>query len=136
MAIRKLDHFSIRTSRLEETRAFYVEVLSLTDGPRPPFKFPGAWLYSGDDALVHLIGVDPATTEYLGDKEGADMIGTGSLDHVAFIASGLSEMRQRLTGAGTVFRERTVPDLGLHQLFVDDPNGVTIELNYPASEAG
>jgi len=37
-------------------------------------------------------------------------------------------------GAGTLFRERTVPDLGLHQLFIDDPNGVTIELNYPASE--
>jgi catechol 2,3-dioxygenase-like lactoylglutathione lyase family enzyme len=136
MAIRKLDHFSIRTSRLDETKAFYVDVLALTDGPRPPFKFPGAWLYCGTDALVHLIGVDPATTEYLGDKEGGNTIGTGSLDHVAFIASGLSEMRQRLTEAGTLFRERTVPDLGLHQLFIDDPNGVTIELNYPASELG
>ena len=31
-------------------------------------------------------------------------------------------------------RERTVPDLGLHQVFLDDPNGVVIELNYPAAE--
>jgi hypothetical protein len=32
------------------------------------------------------------------------------------------------------YRERTVPGLGLHQLFIEDPSGITIELNYPADE--
>jgi hypothetical protein len=33
------------------------------------------------------------------------------------------------------YRERTVPSLGLHQVFFEDPSAVTIELNYPAEEA-
>ena len=44
------------------------------------------------------------------------------------------EMRAKLSRLGVASRERTVPNLGLHQVFVDDPNGVVIELNYPASE--
>jgi catechol 2,3-dioxygenase-like lactoylglutathione lyase family enzyme len=138
MGIRRLDHFSIRTLKLDETKAFYVDVLGLKDGNRPPFKFPGAWLYNGDDAVVHIVGIDPqnpsSTTDYLGIKGELDAVGTGTLDHVAFVATGLMALRQRLLERSIVFRERTVPDLGLHQVFIDDPNGVTIELNYPASE--
>jgi catechol 2,3-dioxygenase-like lactoylglutathione lyase family enzyme len=138
MGIGKLDHFSIRTLKLDETRSFYVNVLSLTDGPRPPLKFPGVWLYNGNDAVVHLIGIDPqnpsATTDYLGVKEDRDAVGTGTLDHVAFVATGLSEMQARLSKAEMEFRERTIPGLGLHQIFLEDPNGLTIELNYPAEE--
>jgi excinuclease UvrABC ATPase subunit len=26
------------------------------------------------------------------------------------------------------------PSIGLHQLFLDDPNGIVVELNYPATE--
>ena len=44
-------------------------------------------------------------------------------------------MRAKLTAGGHKFFERTVPNLDLHQIFVDDPNGVTIELNFPAAEA-
>lgn len=35
---------------------------------------------------------------------------------------------------GIPVRERTVPVIALHQLFLDDPNGVVIELNYPEEE--
>ena len=44
-------------------------------------------------------------------------------------------MYSRLKSAGFNFRERTVPNLGLHQVFFKDPSGVTIELNFPAEEA-
>jgi len=44
-------------------------------------------------------------------------------------------MRRRLNSHGVAFRERTVPSLGIHQVFFEDPSGVTIELNYPAAEA-
>lgn len=143
MAIRKLGHYSIRTTDLESSRRFYTEVLGLEEGFRPPFPFPGIWLYlpgdKGDYGVVHIIGIDPhdkqGLVDYLGDKEPASLVGTGSLDHVAFLVDGLQAMRRRLTELRIPFTERTVPSLGLHQLFVTDPSGVTVEMNYPASEA-
>jgi catechol 2,3-dioxygenase-like lactoylglutathione lyase family enzyme len=138
MALAKLDHYSIRTPRLDETRRFYAEVMGMHEGPRPPFPFPGAWMYVGDTAMVHLVGYDPndaaGLKQYLGDKPLADG-GTGTIDHVAFVARDLPALKARLDGAGCAYRERTVPSLDLHQLFVEDPNGVTLELNFPGSEA-
>lgn len=143
MAIGRLDHYSIRTPDVEALQRFYTDVLGFIAGPRPPFNFPGAWLYSGPApdsiAVVHIIGVDRANSDgvkdYLGNQDAASPAGTGNLDHIAFRAEGLSEMRERCGRLGVPFRERTVPNLGLHQVFLKDPSGVTIELNYPAAEA-
>ncbi|HEY0825085.1 MAG TPA: VOC family protein [Ramlibacter sp.] len=138
-----LNHFSIRTLDLEATRVFYERVLGLTVGPRPPFPFPGLWMYSGDhgsvaNAVVHIIGMDPKDPEglkgYLGDRDVSSLRGSGAVDHVAFFAEDLAGMLNRLKGLGVPVRERTVPAIGLHQLFLDDPNGVVVELNYPAAE--
>jgi catechol 2,3-dioxygenase-like lactoylglutathione lyase family enzyme len=134
MPIRRLDHYSIRTSRLEETRRFYCDVIGLADGDRPQFDFPGAWLYSGERAVVHVVGIDPndksGLVAYLGEKAGEDVPGTGTIDHVAFVAQGVEEMHERLKARGIAYRDRAIPAMGLHQIFVEDPNGVTIELNY------
>ncbi len=141
MAIEKLDHCAIRTNDLEGTRDFFVDVVGLKVGARPPVKFPGYWLYSGDTAVVHLFGgSDDAGDEdelaaYLGKKDPASLKGSGAVDHLAFRASGLSAMRERLDGAGSRYFERTLPQFGLHQVFVEDPNGVMLELNYAAAEA-
>jgi catechol 2,3-dioxygenase-like lactoylglutathione lyase family enzyme len=118
--------------------------MGLRSGYRPPFAFPGIWLYPGDDesefGVVHIIGVDPddpsGLARYLGDKPMDAVAGTGTFDHIAFLANDWSAMRERCRAAGVRYSERTVPSLGLHQVFVVDPSGVTIELNYPASEAG
>lgn len=136
MTLQRLDHYSIRTPRLDETRRFYADIMGLEEGPRPPFPFPGAWMYRADTAVVHIVGYNPDDAEglkgYLGDKELVSS-GTGTIDHVAFVATDLPAMQARLKAAGVAFRERAVPNLGLHQLFVEDPNGITIELNYPAA---
>src|SRR3954451_16831798 len=138
-----LSHYSIRTTDLDGTRHFYESVLGLTVGPRPDFPFPGLWLYRGDhadmtNAAVHVIGMDRNDPEglkkYLGDRDPQSLQGSGAVDHVAFFATGLAGMRAHLRNLGVSARERTVPDLGLHQVFLDDPNGVVIELNYPAAE--
>ncbi|MES2264989.1 MAG: VOC family protein [Pseudomonadota bacterium] len=143
MAIRKLGHYSIRSGDLEASRRFYTEVLELREGMRPPFKFPGVWLYLGGDeddyGVVHIIGIDPADPQglkdYLGDKDEASLSGSGAVDHVAFLATGLGAMRAKLAARALPFSERSVPSLGLHQLFIADPSGVTIEMNYPYEEA-
>lgn len=138
-----LNHFSIRTTDLEATRVFYESVLGLTVGPRPAFDFPGLWLYNGDhaqssNAMVHVIGMDMNDPEglkrYLGDRDVSSLRGSGAVDHIALMSTGLAAMLAHLKRLGVPCRERTVPSLGLHQLFLDDPCGLVIELNYPADE--
>jgi catechol 2,3-dioxygenase-like lactoylglutathione lyase family enzyme len=132
MAVEALNHFTIRTADLEATRAFYAEVLGLEVGDRPPLGFPGYWLYSAGMPTVHLVG----------PREGDDakpprLAGpTGLLDHIAFSATGLAAMRARLNAHGVTFQERLVPRDGQTQIFLHDPNGVAVELNYPPDEAG
>ena len=121
MPLTNLDHYLLLTQDLEATQDFYVDVLGLTAGPRPPFPFPGAWFYLGDRAVVHVA------------ERGADTAG-GPIDHIAFAATGLAEMLARAEARGLAAQHRKVPDLGLHQLFLHDPNGVKIELNYSAEE--
>jgi catechol 2,3-dioxygenase-like lactoylglutathione lyase family enzyme len=141
MSIQKLDHYSVRTADLERAIKFYADALDLQAGYRPPFRFPGAWLYAAAQPgeaegkpIVHLIGVasgdNAAVADYLGDRAGAQQAGTGAFDHIAFAATGLAEMRARLARYQIAFRERRVPDMELHQVFIHDPEGVMIELNY------
>ena len=138
-----LNHYSIRTADLAACERFYCGLLGLQVGPRPPFPFPGLWLYQGDtsvwaNAAVHIIGIDRNDPEglkaYLGDRDEVALQGSGAVDHVAFFATGLPQMLARLQAQHIEARERTVPLLGLHQVFVDDPNGIVVELNFPAAE--
>jgi catechol 2,3-dioxygenase-like lactoylglutathione lyase family enzyme len=138
-----INHFSIRTADLAATRSFYVDLLGLQEGPRPAFPFPGYWLYQGAhdsyaNAAVHLIGIDPkdggGLQGYLGERDETVLRGSGAVDHVAFVATELADMLERLRAAGIEPRQRTVPGVGLHQLFLDDPSGVVVELNYPMAE--
>lgn len=135
MALRTLDHCSIRTLDLEASRAFYVDVLGMKEGDRPDFPFPGAWLYLADQPVIHLVGVDPddsrGLVEYLGRDIDLDtLLDGGSLDHIAFCATDAHDMIRRLKKNNLPFRERQVPNMDLSQIFVEDPNGITIELNY------
>jgi len=151
MEIKRIDHYSIRTLDVEASRRFYTEVIGLTVGPRPPFKFPGLWLYNGkppadlDHAqgnygIVHVMGVDPNDPQGLIDTLGhvdPETLkgGTGALDHIALSVTGREGMVERCKRKNVDFFERSVPTLGLHQMFLKDPNGVIIELNFPAAEA-
>ena len=142
MSLSTLDHCSIRTVKLDETRDFYVDLLGMVDGDRPDFDFPGNWLYVDGKPVVHLVGVDPedpsGLIEYLGGDIDAATLdgsgGSGAFDHVAFRAKDPEKLMARLEKQGVRFRERKVPDLNLFQIFIEDPNGITVELNYFADE--
>ena len=117
MPLKGLDHVTVNCADLARSRAFYAEVLGLIDGKRPAFPFPGAWLYAGDHPVVHLVG-------------GAPSGPTGSFDHVAFEASDFPATRARLAGMGVDFQENTFAAAGLSQIFLRDPDGVKLELNF------
>jgi len=121
-----LDHFNIRTRKLAETVRFYEYVLGLEKGARPNFAFPGAWMYSEGKPVVHLVDIS-STAE-------AQKPDSGCVHHVAFASRGFDAMRQRLQSRSMQFEARQVPGGDLWQIFVNDPNGVMIELNYEAAK--
>lgn len=119
MAITGLDHINISTAKLAETKAFFMEVLGLEEGWRPDFPFGGAWLYAGGRDVVHLAEV----------AEGRAASRTAALDHFAFTIDDFEAARGALEARGVTFRASEAPGGGIRQLFFNDPNGATVELN-------
>ncbi|MDA1089684.1 MAG: VOC family protein [Proteobacteria bacterium] len=134
MPLTEFHHCSIRTAKLKETRDFFVDILGMDDGDRPPFDFPGHWLYVGENPVVHLIGIDPDDPEglvdYLGDQDVGSLGGSGAVDHIAFNSTDPAALIALLKENNVPFRQRKVPDMDLFQIFLEDPNGVTLEINY------
>ncbi len=136
----RLDHFTIRTARPAETLRFYRDVVGLSDGWRPGFRFPGHWLYAGGRPVLHIVALsddNAALSQYLGLRggQGGGQNGDATIDHLAFRCSDLAAYQERLIERGVAFRERIVPDIAEHQLFAEDPNGITIELIFPHDAA-
>jgi catechol 2,3-dioxygenase-like lactoylglutathione lyase family enzyme len=138
MPVSHLEHFLIQTDDIERTCDWYVRVLGFRIGPSPDFRFPVKWLYLGDRDVIHVCeggaAVSEARRRYLG-QQSEDLRGSGVIDHVAFRCSGLQEMLARLKNAGVEYNERQVDDQALYQVFLFDPNGVKVELNFAAAEA-
>lgn len=134
MLINTLSHVAIRTVDLDESERFYSGVLGLRSGYRPPFRFAGRWLYSGTDEraepIVHLIeaGNVSAVSRYTGSL--ASLKGPSSVDHVAFAATDWATTREHLENMGIAYQDRLTPQSGQHQVFLIDPSGVAIELNF------
>ena len=136
MAIISLDHVNIRTSRLEASLAFYVDVLGLTAGlvPGSHDLSRGAWIMAGDGrAAIHLNLALPGP-DFLGEtKDWSSVAGTGRVHHVAFACTDFDAVHQRLAEAGVPMKLNIVEAVNLKQIFVEDPNGVLLELNFHGS---
>jgi catechol 2,3-dioxygenase-like lactoylglutathione lyase family enzyme len=122
MSVGMLDHYNVSTRKLGDTVRFYEDILGLVNGPRPPFDFPGAWLYSEGHPVLHLNDISPTDKQQPADS--------GVIDHVAFGSRGFEAMKQHLAQKGVSFRVNVVPNSSRRQIFLTDPNNVLIELNY------
>jgi catechol-2,3-dioxygenase len=124
MAVHGLDHVNLRASRplMAALQAFYVEVVGLEPGPRPPFGSEGAWLYAGGHPIVHL------SLEH--DGQARDPGARPVIDHVAFACSDRAAVEARLAAHGVAFRRAVVPGRGQVQLFLVDPAGNGVELDF------
>lgn len=120
MTIRLVDHVNIATERLEETKDFFVEVLGLKVGWRPPFAFDGYWLYAGERAIVHM----QTAPRPVGPSADS------ALNHFAFDVDDLDRLLARLDPRGIPYRAVGVPGTDIRQAFLLDPNGVRVELNH------
>ena len=131
MPLGGLQHYTIEPQDLEKTKDFYVDVLGLENGERPPLGFPGYWLYSGGQAIVHLMGPRTPLEGIVVRGTQKKFEDTGRLDHIAFAASDVDGVRKRLTAKNVQFREQIVPRTGDTQIFLYDPDGIGFELNFP-----
>jgi catechol 2,3-dioxygenase-like lactoylglutathione lyase family enzyme len=122
MSVGVLDHYNVSTRKLKETVQFYEGVLGLENGARPPFDFPGAWLYSEGHPVLHLNDIAGTDRQQRPDS--------GVIDHVAFGSHGFEAMKKHLSGKGIDYRVNVVPNSTRRQIFLRDPNNVEIELNY------
>ena len=121
MPAEQLEHFTLECADLERTRDFYCDLLGLTAGFRPQMDFPGYWLYCGGVPVVHLMKREPA------DRPKAQ---TGRLDHIAFKSVDPEATLGRLKAGGIPYEENKVWEIGLLQVFIYDPDGLQIELNF------
>lgn len=124
------DHINIRTQNLAETIAFYKLVLGVAPGYRPPFPFPGAWLYSGQQAVIHVI---QQSTDYSVEVDSyfngqSKSQGMGNLDHVAFRRKDIDQFLKKINSHGLASNISTPPGTEQAQVFLQDPNGITIEM--------
>jgi len=130
MPLERLDHYFVYAADLEVSRRFYAEVLGLESGPRPNFDFPGYWFYLEGRPVVHM-GNETFAGGYITEDAPRTLSGsTGPVDHIAFRATDIDSFEQRLRARDVVYQRREVPDFALSQLFVKDPDGLTIELNF------
>ena len=126
MSVGLLDHYNVSTRHLKDTVQFYEDVLGFTNGLRPPFNFPGAWLYSAGHPVLHINDISQTDKEQRPDS--------GVIDHVAFGSRGFEALKQHLAGKGVPFRVNEVPNSSRRQIFVTDPNNVLIELNFDVAK--
>ena len=138
MPLSHIEHVLIQTADIAATRDWYVRVIGFRVGPSPEFKFPVCWLYLGEQDVIHVTeggaNVSENRKRYVGQDSQATE-GSGAIDHVAFRCTGLRAMLAHLRAEGVAFRERQVNDQGLYQLFLHDPNGIKVELNFANAEA-
>ena len=125
MTAQAMNHFTILAEDLAATCAFYRDLLGLTEGYRPNMGFPGAWLYAGEVAVLHVVVKNPLP------KQRA-----GVLDHMAFTAADLPGTVAKLKKRGIAYNLGRQVETGTWQLFLHDPNGAKVELDFDAGEPG
>ena len=133
MPITGLNHYLIVSKNLERSKKFYQDVLGMQLADRPDFGFPGYWLKTKDDSIcVHLASqkANKIRDQYLLKKHPRGTTGSGSVDHIAFLAQDPFEVRGRIAKNKVPMHYRSFPDAKLFQIFLKDPDDVTIELNF------
>lgn len=122
--IEGMNHFTVIAEDERKTLDYYVGLLGLEPGPRPDLGFPGAWLYADGRAILHVYFDRPVPTQR-----------AGVIDHMAFTAKGLKDVKARFDAAGVKYDLRRQVGAGTWQLFSYDPNGAKVELDFDPSES-
>jgi len=132
MPLNLMEHYLVLTDDNELTRDFYLNVLGLKEGFRPELGFPGYWLYLDKVPVLHIAEwlTYTAHSNKLGIPVSTRAESTGAFDHIAFNGTKPDEMVTQLERFNVPYERNDVPHANLVQFFLNDPNGVKIELNF------
>jgi catechol-2,3-dioxygenase len=124
MATIGFNHYNLRAPRelMDELKAFYCNIVGLEQGRRPDLGSPGYWLYANTQCVLHLSQARP-------DELRLTHI-TTTFDHAAFTCTDRGTMEALLTRNNIAFERGEVAELGIVQLFIKDPAGNGVELNF------
>jgi catechol 2,3-dioxygenase-like lactoylglutathione lyase family enzyme len=130
MHVNHLDHVNIVTHDLPGTARFYVDLFDLEarNGPPPSRPDKVQWIYDGAGrAILHLNAVGALQVFERDAQPGPT---TGAVHHVALNCEGFADMEDRLKSRALDYQVNDVSSIGLKQIFLTDPNGVLLELNF------
>src|SRR6266446_557266 len=99
MAIDGMNHFTVLTDNIDAARNFYVGILGLKEGYRPPLGFPGTSPYAGSQPVLPGIACRPLPASP-----------AGVLDHIAFSSSNHPYVTAKLKANGIKYDFRKQPD--------------------------
>ena len=118
----KLHHINIKAPKklLEQEKNFFCEVLGLREGNRPNFSSNGYWLYTGEEAIVHL---SESEAHFQNEKQGF-------FDHVAFQTTNLNKFIQVLEDREINYSTVYLPEINMTQVFFKTPLNTGIEVNF------
>ena len=124
MQVKKLDHVNIHTANVDRMVEWYDRVLGMKAGNRPPFPFPGAWLYCGGEPTIHLVGVE---------KQPED-VGRARWSTSRSPPPGSKDFLARLEENNVRYDARKVPRSDGVQINVWDPDGNHIHVDFEGAE--
>ena len=120
--INGIDHYNLRSDEkmIEILKDFYINIVGLKLGHRPPFKSKGYWLYAGSQDILHL----SSSKDNVKNLTNVN----STLDHVSFSAIDKSFFLENLKKNNIIFKESYIHQKNIEQLFFKEHDGNGIEL--------
>ena len=121
--IKQLAHINIRTKDLQGTHDFYCQALGFTHGFdfQKNGKWFGYYLKAGSQTFIEVFEGDPGQV--------------GNINHLALEVDDLDESLERLRKCGIPVGEKKLGADQSWQAWLEDPNGVRIELHQYTAES-
>ncbi|TWX72101.1 hypothetical protein ESZ36_02415 [Colwellia demingiae] len=117
-----INHVLVLTTDLRAMECFWVDLIGLHEGKRPPFPFNGLWIYSDDKPLIHIA------------EQAFSSFGNGSIAHVALEGANYNALLKRLDNSAYFYTEKVMPISNERQLFITGPDVLTVEMLFPLDE--
>ncbi|WP_183557388.1 glyoxalase [Mucilaginibacter sp. SP1R1] len=118
-----IDHTTLRTRHVEQTKGFLIRIFDLTVGSRPAVigaGIPGYWLYYKDAPLIHLIQSSSYHEQQQNDAAEA-------IDHTAFYMENYDAFKQKFIDHDVAHSIMNLPDIGERRIFLRTPTGILLE---------